>query len=1326
MATTSLLPRDGTLDSGVYSCNCENCGHFFKFRSVGDQKNDISLTINGQNYTVGNEFHPATSLLEFMRSTRISTGTKGGCYEGGCGLCLVTVTLTDPITGKIRPYAVNSCCLQLYTCDGITVTTVEGLGSTKDGLHPIQDRMAKHDGAQCGYCTPGQIMNMYGLLQKNPKPTVQEVEDAFDTTLCRCTGYRAILSAMKSFAVDAPDSLKSEGGLIDIEDLEGKVCRKTGQACVGHCEQKSEAGAPCGNSVPKSLHIVNASAQWFKPLTLSELYPLLRQHAADKYRLVLGNTGFGIYGEIGPWNYSVLIDIRNVQELYVIQTRSSDHITLGANVSIASLLELFVASTDPGLVYKDAFVKHLKRTASSGIRNLCSWAGNLMLKNLHKDFASDVFTMFETVGAKLNIGSSDGVVQQYTLLDFLKLDMKGKVIVSVELPKYSTGDRHVRTLKTSHRLQLCHAHVTCGFNFVVDANNNFLVKEKPSIVVQGINGNLIHAVQTEGYLLNRQLGDPNVLKGAIDHLTVEIVPDSAPVLASPTYRKNLALGHFYKFVLELCQSKCSPRYVSGGTDLNRPVMSGTQEYGTDDPKTYPVSKAMMKVTANNLTTGEIKFIPDLRPAQGQVYAAAVLATQGNAKIQSIDPSAALKMPGVLKFIEAKDIPGENNWRPRGAYTGFSQELLSSGQVYYAGQPIGIVVAEDEITAQSATFAVKVTYSDIQQPIVDLNDAIQKKSFFELLGPYTKGDAQAAMASAPHKVSGSSQSGQQYNFHMETQAAICTPTDTGGMDVIATSQWLDASLSSVAQVLGLPDSDVHVETQRLGGAFGGKIFYTLPVGAMCAVAAQLMDRPVKLHMDLHTNMQFQGKRTGYRYDYEIGFDDNGKILAIIAKSYSDTGALFFNQDGNEYTYFMLDGAYFCPNWLYTTQPCKTNKPCSTAVRAPGTAPAIYHRECMIDHVATYLKKDHLEVRKVNLFQDGQSTLAGMVIENSLISQMVSQMETDASYATRKLAVENFNKANRWKKRGLQMMPCRYGYQWSYMRFNTSVVVNHSDGSVVIVHGGIDMGQGINTKAIQTCAYKFGIPVDKIRVKTTNSVTNANSSWTAGSVSSELVCVGVSDCCDTILKRMEPVKADKPGATWEELVTESFARWVNLTASALPALRDQYVSRYNVWAVCCCEVELDVLTGHYQILQVDLLFDGGTSLNPELDMGQLEGGFVMGLGLFLLEDLTFDPSTGRLLNDGTWEYKIPLTKDLPIVFNSKFVRNAANPLGFLRSKAVGEAPVASGTVAVMALKRAVEAARAELGHQGWFLLTAPATVEKLQLACQTQEATYTFGQ
>ncbi|GFS24784.1 indole-3-acetaldehyde oxidase, partial [Elysia marginata] len=833
----SHVPLKGSLKNGVYACTCESCGHFFKFKAVQDVRTSATFKINGKQYTVGNEFPPSTTLNTFLRRNGFLKGTKGMCYEGGCGVCLVTVTLYAPILMKQQHYSVNSCLLELFACDGMEITTIEGLGNPKHGLHPIQEQLAKHDGAQCGYCSSSMVMNMYGLLKIKPKPTVADVEDYFDTTVCRCTGYRPILDAMKTFCVDAPPHLKR--AVVDIEELDAKLCKRTGNACTGHCHgNKATSNGNCENQVSRPVHIVGSTAQWLKPTSLEELVSLLKKHSQDNYRLVFGNTGFGVYPKYSTANYDILIDTRHVMELYGIDFDPT--IVLGGNLSLHNLWELFDRTkTDPSIPYGYAFSEHIKYIASTGVRNMACWAGNLMLKHLEPSFPSDIFLLLESIGAKLIILDGDQNRIEVTMPDFLKLDMKGKLMAAMALPTYDTRDIFIRTYKRGLRLQQCVAYVNAAFNFQLDAKSNYLVKGKPTILFGGISSTKIHASATENYLSGKALGDPEVLKGAIKTLEGELVPE--PGFFNPLYRKSLALCLFYKYVLDVCKVKASAAFVSGGAGLTRTPVVGTQDYGTK-PEEYPLTKPMPKTIAPYLTSGVAQYVDDVSGPPGMLFAVPVLSTIGCGTLDTIDATQALEMPGVVAFLKASDIPsgGVNNWRPLALFDSAVEELLSSGPINYAGQPIGIIVADHRETAAAAAEKVKVTYKNVKKPIVTIEDAIKQKSFHpNPPDPYKIGDAKAAIAKAPHKLSGQIKCGEQYHFHMETQSCLCSPTDDGGMDVLASTQWLDGVLETVAQVLGLKQSQVTVENKRLGGGFGGKITQNFLVSGLCALASGVL-------------------------------------------------------------------------------------------------------------------------------------------------------------------------------------------------------------------------------------------------------------------------------------------------------------------------------------------------------------------------------------------------------------------------------------------------------------------------------------------------------
>ncbi|XP_070198779.1 xanthine dehydrogenase/oxidase-like [Littorina saxatilis] len=1319
----SHTPLAGQLKNGVYAGSCQNCGYFFKFRAVEDTADTVTFSVNGAQYTVGNEFDPATSLNEWLRSQQVSTGTKQMCLEGGCGVCLVSVQLYEPVSGTKQVYTVNSCLVQLYMCDGWEVTTIEGLGNPADGLHPVQQRLVDYNGSQCGFCSPGQVMNMYGFLQRNPKPTKQQVEDNFDATICRCTGYRPILDAMKSFAVDTIPS--QHGGPLDIEDLNPKVCKTTNKPCRRRCRPKTKDDANTGPSGSVPLHIVGERAQWLKPTTLQALCALLKQYGGANYRLVFGNTGYGVYKELGPWMYDILIDIRGVQDFYRMETSPS--VVVGANLSLTNLREMFERhASDPSTVtYFPDFARHVKQVASNSVRNLACWAGNLMLKHTHPDFVSDVFTLFETVGAQLNIVDGEGKESSVNLTDFLTTDLKGKVVVSAILPTFSTDDVYIRTFRVAQRLQLSHGYVVAGFNFQLDKNDNFRVKVKPSIVFQGINATTNHATTTEDFLTGKQLGDPAILQEALTTLGQEMKPSSEPILASPEYRQNLACSLFYKFVLNTCADKCQKRYQSGGTGLYRPVSSAVQTFDSRKEE-WPLNQPMTKLDAAYQVCGEARYVDDLPLEQTELYATFVISTKGNAKLASMDPSAALAMSGVYKFIQASDIPtgGTNSFTaPTGGIK--PEEFLCSGQVLYAGQPLAIIVAADPQTAETAASMVKVTYADGQRPLSDMKEAIKQKSFFPgVLAPRVVGDPDQAIAQSARRITGTIECGLQAHFHLETQNGRCAPDDDGGMHVQCTTQDIGVTAQVVARILNIPQSAVTVEVKRLGGAFGAKNLRNGMATGACALAAHIMRRPIRLCMNFHTNLKSVGKRHPYYAQYEIGFTEEGKLNGVSVTAYANCGSSP-NENLMGAVFDNIDNAYHCENWRVTPIAVKTNTACNASCRGPGSLPTHFITESMMDHVAKTLGKDPSDVRKVNLYTKGQVTPGGKRLDYCNIAALVSQLEASSGFQVRKQQVALFNQANRWKKRGISMIPVRYGIGLG-SHYNVFVAIYGSDGTIAIDHGGIEMGQGVNTKVAQVCAYELGVPMSLIRVKKSSSTTNANSSGSNSSHTSELTAMGVIECCKTLKSRMDPIRLQMDKPSWTQLVSECYKKGVDLSATAYTVATSSSGSGYNVYAAIVTEAEVDILTGQSQILRSDLLYDCGESLNPELDIGQIEGGFMMGLGYHLTEKVKFDPTTGEVLTDGTWEYTPPMPKNLPINFRVTLLKNAPNPVGVLRSKTAGEPPLMLSSSAVFAIKQAVEAARAEIGQDVFFTLNSPVFAEDIQAACMVKPSQFTFGQ
>ncbi|XP_061182872.1 xanthine dehydrogenase-like [Saccostrea echinata] len=1282
------IPQKRNLKNGIFMGTCQSCGHFFKFRCSNGVESSITVTVNGKSYSVGSEYSGSSTLNSFLRDSRISMGTKYMCKEGGCGTCLVQAKLYEPITMERQTYAVNSCLVPLFSCDGWEITTIEGIDSTSD--QSVPKRLAQYNGSQCGFCSPGQVMNIHALLDYHGGTvTKQMVEDASDSVICRCTGFRSILDAMKSFAEENSQHVS------DIEDVHTKRCDRTGQICTGSCHKQSS-------------QLALKDVQWFKPTTVEDLIKMIKDNKGKNYRLVFGNTGYGVYKELDPKNYDILIDLRGVTELYGIDFDPT--IVLGSSLSLSQLYDVLNrGSNEPKFGYFKEMCKIISKVATASVRNLGTWAGNLMLKHKHPEFQSDIYTMLEVVRAQLNI-VVNGETKVIPISEFLSQDMTDCVIVAMFLNSVP-DNHHIRIYKVNKRTQSAHSDVNAGMNFGVDATQNFLIKSKPTIVFGGISKNFVHATKTEEYLVGKALGDQNTLKGALTMLSQELIPDDSDQnLTSADFRKNVAMALFYRFVLDVLGNRASSQFRSGSTPLTRPLSSGRQTYDTK-PLEWPLTEPMTKVEAVNQASGRAVYINDIAGQPGECFAAFVLSTEASAKIQNIDPSEALAMPGVLKFIAAKDIPGINNVSPPPFPT---EEVLVSDRVEYYSQPIGILVAESQNAVDSAVDKVKVTYTNIQPPILTMEDAIDKKSIFPKVADEIKvGDAEGAIAKSAVKVTGRIKCGTQYHMAMETQITICNPTEDG-FDVYSSTQWVDRCQKSIAMVLGIPDSSISVSVRRLGGAYGSKISRNFIVAAGCALASNAIKRPVRLSLDFHVNMKMVGKRFPWMADYTIGLSSDGMLEGVKITYYTDCG---INPIDNSLAGMVLgmDNGYYCPNWHLIPVALKTNTACNTSCRSPGSCPTIFIMESIMEHCAKMLDKDPTDFRRQNLYKKGQVTPAKMPLTYCNIRELTSQLLSSADYVTRQQQVSSYNQANRWKKKGLSVVPMKFGIDWTGGNYTALVAIHGYDGSVSISHGGIESGQGINTKVIQVCATTLGIPMDIIRVKPTDSLSTANSVTTGGSITSELCCKAVLQCCDALNKRIAPVKQKMAGKSWKDVIFQCFSENMDLSERYWEVPNSPNVFQYNSYGVTLTEVTLDVLTGQHIIDRVDMLFDCGESMNPEIDIGQCEGAFVMGLGYFLLEEIKYDQKTGQQLTDGTWEYKVPLAKDIPVDFRINLLKNAPNPVGILRAKACGEPPLCMSCSALFAIKHAVEAFRRDIGKDTYFALDAPATVEKVQQAC-----------
>lgn len=475
--------------------------------AAADQSS-VAFSINGKPYSVqADGVSPDSRLLDYIRDEALLKGTKWTCREGGCGACVVAVRTKDPKSGEEVVRAVNSCLAPVLSCQGWDISTVEDLGNKKEGYHPISKRLASFGGSQCGFCSGGMVMNMYSLVNSKPQVTSEDIEDNFDGQICRCTGYRPILDAFKSFTVDADPELTKR--CADIEDACNGCPSKSGaNQNAGCCKSSGCCSRPCGAFAENKgfdFHLASGE-QWVRATDLKTVFETLKTFAKNgvKYRIVAGNTGTGVFKEDGP--YAGYLEVNGVAELTTQVVNKSEAVLGAANTLTRTIEFLQDLSKKEGFEYAAQMSKHIKRVANTPVRNCGTVAGNLMMKHAHNDFPSDIFLLLESVGAKLSIASSQTEISSYSPTDFLGVDMKGKVIVSISLP-IRQGGYVFRSFKITKRYSNAHAYVNGGLLFKVDATKNFKVLEKPTICFGGISKSFVHASKTEAFLTGAELGD---------------------------------------------------------------------------------------------------------------------------------------------------------------------------------------------------------------------------------------------------------------------------------------------------------------------------------------------------------------------------------------------------------------------------------------------------------------------------------------------------------------------------------------------------------------------------------------------------------------------------------------------------------------------------------------------------------------------------------------------------------------------------------------------------------------------------------------------------
>ena len=740
--------------------------------------------------------------------------------------------------------------------------------------------------------------------------------------------------------------------------------------------------------------------------------------------------------------------------------------------------------------------------------------------------------------------------------------------------------------------------------------------------------------------------------------------------------------------------------------------------------------------------GEATYIDDIPELAGTLHCALGLSPVAHGRLTAMALDTIRALPGVVSVLSADDIPGSNDC---GSIV-HDDPILCDGEVRYLGQPVFAVIAETRDAARRAAAKAKdVLTIEARPPVLTPQDAHAKGQYvlppMHLVRESGEGAARAAIAAAPHRLKATLDVGGQEQFYLEGQISYAIPREGGTMHVHCSTQHPSEMQHLVAHALHLHANEVHVECRRMGGGFGGKESQSGLFACVAAVAAHRLQRPVKLRLDRDDDFLITGRRHCFWYEYEAGYDDEGRILGVEVTMVSRAGHSA-DLSGPVMTRALchFDNAYWLPEVAMHGYSGKTNTQSNTAFRGFGGPQGAIAIENIMDSVARGLGRDPLDVRRANFYGNGERNVTPYLqtVEDNIVHELVAELESSSDYRARRETVAQFNAGSEVLKRGIALAPLKFGISFNVKHFNQAGALVHvyTDGSILVNHGGTEMGQGLNTKVAQVVAHELGVNFESVRVTATDTTKVANTSATAASTGADLNGKAAQDAARQIRERLAACAAARHGGeadkvrfandrvevngrslSFATLVGEAYLDRVQLWSDgfyATPGLswdKEKMQGRpfyYYAYGAAVSEVIVDTLTGEWKLLRADILHDAGKSLNPAVDIGQVEGAFIQGMGWLTTEELVWHPQTGLLTTHAPSTYKIPTANDCPPVFNVRLFEGRNVEDSIHRSKAVGEPPLLLPFSVFFAIRDAVSAVAA---HRVDPPLRAPATSESI---------------
>jgi xanthine dehydrogenase large subunit len=766
---------------------------------------------------------------------------------------------------------------------------------------------------------------------------------------------------------------------------------------------------------------------------------------------------------------------------------------------------------------------------------------------------------------------------------------------------------------------------------------------------------------------------------------------------------------------------------------------------SDAPVTVSVGAAVPHESAHLHVSGEARYTDDIALPASALHAAIGTSERAHARLLEMDLRAVEAAPGVALVLRAADIPGANNHGPVVP----DDPIFATDRVEYVGQALFAVIADTADAARRAARLARIDYEDLP-PILDVGTALARESLLMPSKTLCRGRPEMQLVAAAHRLQGGLSLGGQDHFYLEGQIAVALPGEDGTLCVLSSTQHPSEVQRLVAEALAVHAKDVVVECRRMGGAFGGKETQAALFACVAAIAARRLGVAVKCRADRDADMQITGKRHPFEIEYDVGFDAHGRIEGLRLVLAANCGRSVDLSDAvNGRAMFHADNCYYLSDVEIVSHRCKTHQSSHTAFRGFGGPQGMLAIEAVCDAIARHLGMDPLEIRRINFYgESGRDvTPYGMVVEDNILQRLTTELEMRSAYRARREQIDVFNRGSAVLRRGIALTPVKFGISFTATQLNQGGALVHvyTDGTILVNHGGTEMGQGLHTKVAQVVAEEFQVELARIRVNATDTSKVPNTSATAGSASSDLNGRAAQDAARTIKQRLCEFGAARHGVapaevvfhdgrvrfgavaemTFQQLVWEAYLARVSLSATGFyrtpkigydPQTMQGRPFYYFCYGAAVAEVEIDTLTGESRLRRIDILHDVGRSLNPAIDLGQVEGGFLQGVGWLTSEELYWD-AAGRLMTHAPSTYKIPTASDWPEEYHVELVAWSENREDNLyRSKAVGEPPL----MLAMSVLSAIREAIGSLAAGPLPRLDAPATPERILFAVEAIRA------